>query len=73
MTTPPPHCWPPPARPSPLRAQSTYCHALQEHCATKGRTVRVANLDPAAEHFKYNVAFGERARPRRAVATLRSS
>ena len=25
--------------------------------------MRVANLDPAAEHFKYNVAFGERAAP----------
>ena len=39
-------------------AQSTYCQAIQEHCATKGRTVRVANLDPAAEAFKYDVAFG---------------
>ena len=39
-------------------AQSTYCQAIQEHCATKGRSVRVANLDPAAETFKYEVAFG---------------
>lgn len=37
--------------------KSTYCHTMQEHCATKGRTLRVANLDPAAEHFKYAVAF----------------
>lgn len=37
--------------------KSTYCHMLQEHCAVKGRTMRVANLDPAAESFKYSVAF----------------
>jgi hypothetical protein len=38
--------------------KSTYCNAMQEHCAAAGRTVRVANLDPAAERFKYKVAFG---------------
>mmetsp|Transcript_13912 Transcript_13912/g.19906 ORF Transcript_13912/g.19906 Transcript_13912/m.19906 type:complete len:113 (-) Transcript_13912:879-1217(-) len=41
--------------------KSTYCHAIQDHCATLGklrkRTVHVANLDPAAENFKYDVAF----------------
>jgi len=41
--------------------KSTYCHALQEHCASLGplrrRKVHVANLDPAAEEFKYDVAF----------------
>jgi hypothetical protein len=25
-------------------AQSTYCHEIQEHCATLGRTVHVVNL-----------------------------
>ena len=25
-------------------AQSTYCHEIQEHCATVGRTVHVVNL-----------------------------
>ena len=37
--------------------KSTYCDAIQQHAAAKGRTVRVANFDPAAEHFKYPVAF----------------
>jgi Conserved hypothetical ATP binding protein len=40
----PPLCFP---------LQSTYCKAIQEHCAAAGRTVRVINLDPAAEAFKY--------------------
>ena len=34
-----------------LVAQSTYCHEIQEHCATLGRTVHVVNLvrcQPAA-------------------------
>jgi len=41
--------------------KSTYCHAIQEHCSLlgkkRGRTVHVANLDPAAEYFQYDVAF----------------
>jgi len=41
--------------------KSTYCHAIQDHCATLGhirrRTVHVANLDPAAENFSYDVSF----------------
>jgi GTPase SAR1 family protein len=41
--------------------KSTYCNAMQEHCASLGplrrRKVHVANLDPAAEAFKYDVAF----------------
>jgi hypothetical protein len=44
--------------PSPLSLpppQSTYCRAIQEHCSAASRTVRVANLDPAAEHFGYQV------------------
>mmetsp|Transcript_17462 Transcript_17462/g.37856 ORF Transcript_17462/g.37856 Transcript_17462/m.37856 type:complete len:334 (+) Transcript_17462:18-1019(+) len=44
--------------------KSTYCQAIQEHCATLGplrkRKVHVANLDPAAENFKYDVAFDVR-------------
>uniref|UniRef100_A0A7S1C3J6 GPN-loop GTPase 3 n=1 Tax=Bicosoecida sp. CB-2014 TaxID=1486930 RepID=A0A7S1C3J6_9STRA len=40
--------------------KSTYCHAVQEHCATMKRTVRVVNLDPAAEDFKYTVAHDVR-------------
>lgn len=34
--------------------KSTYCKALQDHCAASGRSVRVINLDPAAETFKYS-------------------
>lgn len=41
--------------------KSTYCQTIQEHCATLGkfrrRSVHVGNLDPAAESFKYDVAF----------------
>lgn len=41
--------------------KSTYCHALQEHLGSLGptskRKVYVGNLDPAAESFKYEVAF----------------
>lgn len=44
--------------------KSTYCHALQEHCASKvaggapsSTLVSVANLDPAAEHFDYEPIF----------------
>jgi len=40
--------------------KSTYCQTMQEHGLTLGRNRRrfhVVNLDPAAEHFKYDVAF----------------
>ena len=41
--------------------KSTYCQVMQEHCANlgriRGRSIHVANLDPAAETFKYDVAF----------------
>lgn len=37
--------------------KSTYCHALQEHASTLRRRIHVANLDPAAEVFHYEVAF----------------
>lgn len=40
--------------------KSTYCHLIQEHCSAAGRSVRVANLDPAAEVFRYQVAFDVR-------------
>lgn len=33
--------------------KSTYCTAIQNHCAMTKRTVHVVNLDPAAESFKY--------------------
>ncbi|KAL9181583.1 hypothetical protein ACHAXT_010388 [Thalassiosira profunda] len=41
--------------------KSTYCHILQEHglslCPKHKRRMHVVNLDPAAEHFRYDVAF----------------
>lgn len=41
--------------------KSTYCHAVQEHFASLGRlrrrSVHIANLDPAAENFNYDVSF----------------
>jgi len=41
--------------------KSTYCTTIQEHCASLGkvrrRNVHVVNLDPAAEHFGYDLAF----------------
>mmetsp|Transcript_27873 Transcript_27873/g.38536 ORF Transcript_27873/g.38536 Transcript_27873/m.38536 type:complete len:272 (-) Transcript_27873:156-971(-) len=40
--------------------KSTYCNEIQQHCATVGRTVHVVNLDPAAEHFAYQVALDVR-------------
>lgn len=44
--------------------KSTYCQAIQEHCATlsksRRRTVHVANLDPAADTFLYDLTFDVR-------------
>jgi len=37
--------------------KSTYCEAVQKHCAACRRTAKVVNLDPAAEHFNYEVAI----------------
>lgn len=41
--------------------KSTYCQAMQYHAQTLGgarkRTIHVANLDPAAEDFGYQLAF----------------
>mmetsp|Transcript_12755 Transcript_12755/g.36026 ORF Transcript_12755/g.36026 Transcript_12755/m.36026 type:complete len:305 (+) Transcript_12755:162-1076(+) len=41
--------------------KSTYCQAMQYHASTLGgarkRTIHVANLDPAAENFGYELAF----------------
>ena len=41
--------------------KSTYCQAMQYHASTLGgarkRTIHVANLDPAAEDFGYQLAF----------------
>lgn len=33
--------------------KSMYCNIIQQHADTLGRTIRVMNLDPAAEYFKY--------------------
>lgn len=41
--------------------KSTYCSSIQQHCASLGparkRNVHVANLDPAAENFAYDLTF----------------
>jgi GPN-loop GTPase len=39
--------------------KSTYCYAMQSHGATfsRKRNIHVANLDPAAEYFRYDVDF----------------
>lgn len=37
--------------------KSTYCASMQSHAATKNQVLHVANLDPAAEVFHYDVAF----------------
>ncbi|XP_055965628.1 GPN-loop GTPase 3-like [Sorex fumeus] len=34
---------------------STYCATMVQHCEALGRSVQVVNLDPAAEHFNYDV------------------
>nr|QBH74289.1 hypothetical protein [Nicoletia phytophila] len=34
--------------------KSTYCTTVAEHAANEGQTIRVVNLDPAADFFKYN-------------------
>ncbi len=33
--------------------KSSYCAAMQTHCAMRGRTLHVMNADPAAEDLKY--------------------
>lgn len=38
--------------------QSTFCKMMQEHGAATHRSIKVANMDPAAEEFKYKVDFG---------------
>lgn len=35
--------------------KSTYCKIIQSHCLSIKRTVRIINLDPAAENFEYDV------------------
>jgi GTPase SAR1 family protein len=41
--------------------KSTYAHILQQHCLSLGprhrRRIHIANLDPAAESFRYEVSF----------------
>ena len=47
-----------------MKGKSTYCQAIQEHCATLGgsrkRNVLVVNLDPAAEQIHYDCAIDVR-------------
>lgn len=44
--------------------KSTYSHILQQHCLSLGprhrRRIHIANLDPAAESFRYEVSFDVR-------------
>lgn len=44
--------------------KSTYSHILQQHCLSLGpryrRRIHIANLDPAAESFRYDVSFDVR-------------
>ena len=37
--------------------KSTYCHHIQEHCNASKRSMKVANLDPAADYYKYKASF----------------
>ena len=37
--------------------KSTYCKTMNEFCSASGRMTYVVNLDPAADHFEYPVAF----------------
>ncbi|KAF0736738.1 hypothetical protein LEN26_000147 [Aphanomyces euteiches] len=37
--------------------KSTYCKNMHEFCSASGRVTHVVNLDPAADHFEYPVAF----------------
>ncbi|XP_055963154.1 GPN-loop GTPase 3-like [Sorex fumeus] len=37
------------------RITSTYCATMVQLCEALGRSVQVVNLDPAAEHFNYDV------------------
>lgn len=36
--------------------KSTFCHQIQEHCGSVGRTLHIVNLDPAADKFEYAVS-----------------
>lgn len=40
--------------------KSTYCKTIQEHCRLTRRSMHVANLDPAAEHYGYDALFDVR-------------
>ena len=37
--------------------KSTYCDLIQKHCEVLHRSIKVVNLDPAAEYFQYQVRF----------------
>jgi len=40
--------------------KSTYCAALMAHCVANGRTVRLVNLDPAADQLNYEAVVDVR-------------
>lgn len=40
--------------------KSTYCYTMQEHLKASGRNCYVVNLDPAAEHFNYDLTLDVR-------------
>ena len=40
--------------------KSSYCKRLQEHANITKRSMRVANLDPAADNFQYACSFDVR-------------
>ena len=42
----------------PHYCQSTYCSNVVKYCQESKRTVRVVNLDPAAEEFSYHAEVG---------------
>lgn len=37
--------------------KSSYCKTMQDHCRASKRSLRVGNLDPAAEFFAYDPSF----------------
>jgi GTPase SAR1 family protein len=37
--------------------KSSYCKTMQDHCRATKRSMKVANLDPAAEYFDYDASF----------------
>lgn len=40
-------------------AQSSFCASMEEYTKVSRRKIYIVNLDPAAEEFTYDVAFGK--------------